>query len=248
MSESETMPFRSASVPLLRATGLAKSYFRGTKVPVLHDVNLTLHAGEFVSITGSSGSGKSTLLHLLGLLDTPDAGDIYWNGARLNPNRRRERDQHRNRNVGFVFQFYHLLPELSALENVMLPALIRQSFWGYRRARTETIRRAQELLDMVGLGHRVKHRPNELSGGELQRAAIARALVAEPRLLLADEPTGNLDAETGASIHRLLRSLGRDLGITVLMVTHDQSLAEAADRRLRLVQGRLSDPAALAAA
>ena len=234
--------------PLLRTVDLRKSYFRGAEVPVLRGVNLTLHPGEFVSIVGLSGSGKSTLLHLIGGLDLPDAGEIYFEEKKVDPKNRKFRDKFRNETVGYVFQFYHLLPELSALENVMLPSLIRLSWFGYRKQKAELRARAAELLEQVGLSHRATHRPSEMSGGEMQRAAIARALMSRPRLLLADEPTGNLDVETGRGIHRLLADLCRKNGVTVLLVTHDLSLAASADRRLRLDRGKLVEGPASAAA
>ena len=231
-------------VPLLRTVDLRKSYFRGAEVPVLRGVNLTLWPGEFVSIVGSSGCGKSTLLHLLGGLDLPDGGEIYFEDKKIDPKNRRFRDKFRNETVGYVFQFYHLLPELSALENVMLPSLIRLSWFGYRRKKAELVARAKELLEQVGLSHRATHRPGEMSGGEMQRAAIARALMSRPRLLLADEPTGNLDVETGRGIQKLIGDVCRTNGVTVLLVTHDLSLAACADRRLRLDRGRLVEGAA----
>ncbi len=231
-----------ANPPLLRAAGLKKSYFRVKEVPVLRGVDLELRAGEFVSVTGSSGSGKSTLLHLLGGLDAADAGAIHWRGELLDGKDRAARDAFRNRQVGFVFQFYHLLPELSALENVLLPTMIRHSWLRYWGERRQLRARGLELLELVGLGSRAAHKPKELSGGEMQRTAIARALMARPELLLADEPTGNLDEETGHEIQDLLRSLGRDLGITVLAVTHDAGFAASADRQLRLEHGLLAPP------
>ena len=236
---SEDLP--AAAEVDLRTVGLHKSYFRATEVPVLRGVDLELYRGEFVSITGASGSGKSTLLHLVGGLDVPDVGEIYWRGTRVDSQSNRFRDRFRNEIVGFIFQFYHLLPELSTLENVMLPEMIRLSVWSYFQQRKEIRRYASELLRHVGLGHRLEHRPSELSGGEMQRAAIARALVARPRLLLADEPTGNLDAQTGEAIVNLLLGLTKEINLTVLLVTHDENLAQRAHRRLRLTEGRLED-------
>lgn len=233
----------TVGVPLLRAMGLEKSFHRTIPVPVLRGVDLEVARGEAVSIIGSSGSGKSTLLHLLGTLDQPDAGEIYWEGTRLDNRPTRQRDRFRNEAVGFVFQFYHLLPELSALENVMLPTLIRLSAWSYFRERASLRARAKELLARVGLGHRLDHRPGEMSGGELQRAAIARALMSQPRLLLADEPTGNLDIQTGEGIVSLLFELRQEIELTVILVTHDPRLAERADRCYRLVDGVLHDAA-----
>lgn len=224
---------------VLCAEGLHKSYFRGTQVPVLGGLDLSVNRGEIVSIVGASGSGKSTLLHLLGALDAPDAGAIYWKGERIDGRSAAFRDRFRNRTVGFIFQFYHLLPELSALENVMLPALIRLKALQFFRNRAQVRQRAAELLEQVGLGHRLEHRPIELSGGEVQRAAIARALLHQPELLLADEPTGNLDADTGESIMQLLFAMSRRQSLTVVIVTHDRELASRADRILRLTHGRL---------
>lgn len=224
---------------MLSATNLHKTYHRdAVKVPVLRGVDLDVREREFLSIIGASGSGKSTLLHLLGTIDTPDKGEVYFEGKRIDNLPGRERDRFRNQVVGFVFQFYHLLPELSALENVMMPAMISQSvlqWMGHRRAIRQ---RAVELLERVGLSHRMKHRPRELSGGELQRAAIARALISEPRLLLADEPTGNLDEATGKEIISLLRSLNHD-GLTIVMVTHNLELVASTDRVVRLVTGKV---------
>lgn len=231
----------AVETPLLRAVGLFKNYYRGAPVPVLRGVDLDVRQGEFLSIVGSSGSGKSTLLHLLGTLDVPTAGEIHYQGRRIDDRPSRDRDHFRNHVVGFVFQFYHLLPELSALENVLLPALVRQSALGYFRQRRYWRSRARDLLARVGLGHRLDHRPTELSGGEMQRAAIARALVTSPKVLLADEPTGNLDVETGEAILALLHELRRDSDLTIVMVTHNQQIADQADRSLRLVQGQLEE-------
>jgi lipoprotein-releasing system ATP-binding protein len=226
----------------LSATGLKKSYRKGRlEVPVLRDVDVELERGELVAVVGASGSGKSTLLHLLGLLDVPDEGEVILEGERIDNQPDRARDTLRNRTFGFIFQFYHLLPELSALENVMLPHLIRHgvaSYWGCRKViRAE----ASALLDRVGLSHRMTHKPSELSGGEMQRAAIARALCGGPEILLADEPTGNLDAVTGQGILELLRDLNRERGLTMMMVTHDLHIAQQADRIVRLAEGRIEE-------
>jgi lipoprotein-releasing system ATP-binding protein len=232
------------STPILSAVDLHKSYRRyADTVEVLRGVDLEVAEGEFVSVLGASGCGKSTMLHLLGLLDKPDRGSICLQGKRIDNLPRRERDQHRNGTFGFIFQFYHLLPELNALENALSPALIKYSFgqwWGQRRRLRQ---RASELLERVGLGHRLKHKPRELSGGELQRAAIARALINEPRILLADEPTGNLDATNGAHIMQLLRDLNRQEGVTIVMVTHNLELVADSDRVIRLHDGRVEIPA-----
>jgi len=224
---------------MLTATNLHKSYRRdAVTVSVLRGVDLEVRENEFLSVIGASGSGKSTLLHLLGTIDVPDQGEVLFDGRRIDSLPGRERDRFRNQVIGFVFQFYHLLPELSALENVMMPAMISQSVLQWMGSRRSIRQRAVELLERVGLSHRMKHKPRELSGGELQRAAIARALVSEPRLLLADEPTGNLDEATGKEIISLLRSFNRD-GLTIVMVTHNLELVAATDRVVRLVTGKV---------
>jgi lipoprotein-releasing system ATP-binding protein len=226
--------------PLLSAVNLHKTYRKNAVVvPVLGGLDLEVHDGEFLSIVGASGSGKSTLLHLLGTLDRPDEGRIYFEGRRIDNVPARERDALRNQTFGLIFQFYHLLPELTALENVLMPQMIEHSVFGWWSRRRELKRRGAELLERVGLGHRLKHKPRELSGGEMQRAAIARALVNHPRVLLADEPTGNLDADTGVEIVRLLRDLNRQEGLTIVMVTHNLDLVGETDRVVRLVSGRV---------
>ncbi len=223
-----------------RALSVHKSYWKGPhEIEVLRGVDLTIYDGEFLAIIGQSGSGKSTLLHLLGTLDVPDRGEIHFDGRRVDHLPASGRDRLRNESIGMIFQFYHLLPELTALENVLVPAMIGRSVWRYRLERRTWRRRAEELLDQVGLSHRRHHRPRELSGGEMQRAAIARALLTRPRLLLADEPTGNLDEENGQSILRLLRTLNAEHDLTIVMVTHDASIASQADRTVRLSQGRV---------
>ena len=225
---------------MLVAENLSKNYRRHADVvKVLQGLSLTVSSGEFLSIVGVSGSGKSTLLHLFGTLDAPDSGQILLDGRRIDNLRGRQRDVLRNRTFGFIFQFYHLLPELNIVDNVMMPALIQQSIVGWWQTKREWRRRAEELLTRVGLGHRLKHKPRELSGGEMQRAAVARALLMRPRVLLADEPTGNLDAETGADIVRLLRELNRDDGVTIVMVTHNTEIANVTDRVVRMAGGRV---------
>jgi len=229
----------AASV-VMRATGLMKSYRKGkVEIPVLNGVDFEVREGEFQAIIGTSGSGKSTLLHLLATLDQPDDGEIFFEGNRIDNLPAKSRDILRNRYIGIVFQFYHLLPELSALENVLMPLMIRYGFTKYMLGRRKNRGRAKELLDKVGLSHRLKHRPRELSGGEMQRVAIARALIADPQLLLADEPTGNLDRQAGDEIMEILRNLNREQGLTVVMVTHDDTIAEQADRTIHLVEGRV---------
>jgi lipoprotein-releasing system ATP-binding protein len=224
----------------LRAVGLVKSYRKGSvEVPVLSGLDITIRRGEFMAIVGQSGSGKSTLLHLLGTLDGPDQGEIHFNGRRIDNLPIRQRDALRNKRFGMIFQFYHLLPELSTLENVLSPLMIANSTWKYFANRKKHRQTAQNLLETVGLGHRLKHKPRELSGGEMQRAAIARALIAQPELLLADEPTGNLDQATGQDIMKILRTLNQSQGLTIVMVTHDQTLAAQADRIVRLARGKI---------
>ncbi len=231
----------SAAAQLV-ALGLKKSYRKGqVSIPVLRGVNLSVRRGEFLAVVGKSGSGKSTLLHLLATLDAPDKGEIYFDGQRIDNLRGSFRDALRNRYIGMIFQFYHLLPELTTLENVLAPLMIGQSTWGYLRHRRGHRKAATKLLEMVGLGHRLAHKPRELSGGEMQRAAIARALVAQPEILLADEPTGNLDFGSGREILDLLRSLNLRRNLTIVMVTHDRSIAQEADRAVCLVDGQVED-------
>lgn len=231
---------RSKTPTLLEAFDLHKSYRKGKiVVPVLRGANLRINQGELVAIIGQSGSGKSTLLHLLGTLDAPDVGEIKFDGRRIDNLPSRQRDTIRNRDVGMVFQFYHLLPELSTLENALTPLMIREGAIRYWLRRKAHIEAAKEALDLVGLSHRLTHRPRELSGGEMQRTAIARALVSQPRILLADEPTGNLDFKTGRDILTLLRSLNERRNLTIVMVTHDESIAAQADRIVRLTEGQV---------
>lgn len=226
----------------LSAVGLMKSYRKGKNVvPVLGGVDFEVEHGELVAIVGSSGSGKSTLLHVLGLLDEPDAGMVQLEGVRIDDRPDRRREEMRNRTFGFIFQFYHLLPELSALENVLMPLMIRHGLWSYMSRRRKLRSEATALLERVGLGHRLDHLPTELSGGEMQRAAIARALAGGPEILLADEPTGNLDAATGQGVLELLRDLNRDRDLTMILVTHDTQIAQQADRTVRLAEGRIED-------
>jgi lipoprotein-releasing system ATP-binding protein len=234
--------------PLLQAVGLHKTYRKyAQSVHVLRGLDLDVCEGEFLSIIGASGSGKSTLLHLMGTLDRPDQGSIHLRGRRIDNVGWGQRDALRNRTFGFIFQFYHLLPELNTLENVLMPEMISQSFFSWFGRRRELRRRATALLERVGLAHRLRHRPRELSGGEMQRAAIARALINQPQVLLADEPTGNLDAATGASIVQLLRDLNQNEGLTIVMVTHNLDIVAETDRVVRLTEGRIDmpgDPAA----
>ena len=228
--------------PLLTAVGLHKAYRKhAIQVPVLNGVDLDVQRGEFLSVVGASGSGKSTLLHLLGTLDQPDAGSVYLDGERIDNLPAERRDKLRNQTFGFIFQFYHLLPELTTLENVLMPPMIAHSVWGWFLHGRQERHRAVEMLDRVGLGHRIKHKPRELSGGEMQRAAIARALINRPRVLLADEPTGNLDAATGGEIVRLLRDLNRQEKLTIIMVTHNMELVASTDRVVKLAAGRVDE-------
>jgi lipoprotein-releasing system ATP-binding protein len=235
--------------PVLRASGIHKSYQKDSlEVPVLRGVDLDVPHGKITAMVGRSGSGKSTLMHLLATLDRPDQGAIYFRGKRIDDAPRAERDAYRNRDIGVIFQFYHLLPELSAVENVLAPMMIGQSTWQYFRHRKEARLRAEAMLDRVGLLHRATHKPRELSGGEMQRTAIARALMTQPAVLLADEPTGNLDTETGLDILQLLRGLNHDDGLTIVMITHDDSIATGADNLLRMKNGQIQDERSMRAA
>ena len=224
---------RAAAEPLLVAEELEKEYRSGPEVVrVLRGASLTVRRGEFVTLVGASGVGKSTLLHLLGALDRPDGGRVLVAGEDLFARSEAELVRYRRQDVGFVFQFYNLLGELSALENAMIPALIA------RRPTHEARELAQAALTEVGLGERARHRPGELSGGEQQRVAIARALINGPSLILADEPTGNLDPKTSAVIYDLFLRLGAERGIAFLVATHNPDLARRAERGYRLVEGR----------
>jgi ABC-type lipoprotein export system ATPase subunit len=219
----------------LVTAGLRKSYVMGKRtLEVLRGIDLTVQRGEFLALRGASGAGKSTLLHLLGGLDLPSAGEIRFDGADLRAMSASVLAQLRNRRVGLIFQAYHLLPELSALENVVLPARMA------RTAPSQAAARATDLLQRVGLGERIEHRPAELSGGEQQRVAIARALVNEPDLILADEPTGNLDSHTGSEIIDLLEALRAERKATFIMATHDARIAARAPRVLKLVDGQIA--------
>lgn len=235
--EVEVIPM---TVNQLTAVAVEKTYRKGKlRIPVLRGVDFEIRKGEFVSIVGQSGSGKSTLMHLLGLLDKPDVGEVRLEGERIDDLPDRTRDQLRNRVFGFIFQSYHLLPELNLLENVQSTLMIRHTAWEYWKRRREFEGTAREMIARVGLDHRLKHKPSELSGGEMQRAAIARALVGQPEILLADEPTGNLDINTGREILDLMMKLNTDHQLSIVMVTHDEAVAKLAHRTVRLAEGRL---------
>jgi len=230
----------SNDVAILRASGLRKSFRMGESVvAVLKNVDLAVREGEFVAIEGRSGSGKSTLLHLLGALDVPDAGKIEFQNADIASMGNNDRATLRNTQFGFVFQFYHLLPELNVTENTLLASMIENSTLKFRSMHAELKQRAATVLDQLGMAHRLKHKPSQLSGGERQRVAIARALMNSPRVLFADEPTGNLDIETGKQIMGVLEKLHREKRQTIVMVTHDRTIARMADRVLVLKEGRL---------
>lgn len=227
---------------ILEARGIRKSYYKNQiELPVLRGVDVSFGRGELSALVGRSGSGKSTLMHLLATLDQPDEGEVWFDGKRVDNLSRRARDTYRNQDIGIIFQFYHLLPELTAIENVLAPAMIRRSVLGYFRERRALTIRAEAMLDRVGLLDRKTHKPAEMSGGEMQRVAIARSLMSEPKVLLADEPTGNLDTETGESILQLLQQLNKDDHLTVVMITHDDTIAARADRCYRMQDGLLVD-------
>jgi lipoprotein-releasing system ATP-binding protein len=218
---------------LIRTQQLFKSYGNGAKrVDVLREVDLTFSEGEKAAIVGASGVGKTTLLHILGTLDRPTSGQVFYEGKDIFTLNERELALFRNREIGFVFQFHHLLPEFTALENTMIPCLIRGA------SKEEAASRAEGILALVGLKERLPHKPGELSGGEQQRVAVARALVLEPKVLLADEPTGNLDTKTGEGVFDLLQELNRTKGTTLVVVTHNLRLANKMDRQIQLVDGK----------
>ena len=222
------------TAPFLEVVDIHKSYFlNGKRIDVLNGVTITLEKGELVSLIGASGSGKSTFLHVLGTLDAPATGVMRFQGRSVFDLNDAEVADFRNQTIGFVFQSHYLLPEFTAVENVAMPAMI------LRKDKKAAFVRARELLERVGLDHRAEHKPGELSGGESQRVALARALMLQPALLLADEPTGNLDPSTGEGIHQLLREINRDLGVTAVVVTHNETLAASLPRRLRLHAGQI---------
>ena len=221
---------------VVRAEGLGKTYAEGSlRTHVFDGLDIVVNAGETVAILGASGAGKSTLLHLLGGLDTPTAGEVFVAGQKMSALSDAARGRLRNRSLGFVYQFHHLLPEFTALENVMLPVMLNGT------AARDAASRATELLQAVGLGHRLAHKPGELSGGERQRAAVARALVNTPACVLGDEPTGNLDEKTAATVFELMLELNRARRTSLVLVTHDRRLARRLDRVLELHEGRLRE-------
>ncbi len=220
---------------LIQVQQLLKSYGNGTKrVEVLKGVDLNFSRGERAAIVGASGVGKTTLLHVLGTLDRPTGGKVFYEGKDIYALNEKELAPFRNREIGFVFQFHHLLPEFSALENTMMPCLIQGI------PKKESAARAEAILTLVGLKERLSHKPGELSGGEQQRVAVARALVLEPKVLLADEPTGNLDTKTGESVFDLLQELNQIKGVTLIVVTHNLKLAEKLSRQIQLIDGKAS--------
>jgi len=228
------------AIPIIRGMGVRKTFRMGeSDVTVLKQADISVRRGEFVAIEGRSGSGKSTLLHILGALDEADEGVIEYDGRPIQQLSARERSRLRNTQFGFVFQFYHLLPELNVLENAMLSSMIEHSWASFKSNGSALRERAAQILTDLGMSHRLKHRPNQLSGGERQRVAIARALMNSPKVLFADEPTGNLDADTGRQIMGVLEGLHQNAGQTIVMVTHDRALAREADRVLVLVDGKL---------
>lgn len=229
-----------SGAPVIEARAITKTFYSGpsrnAKLVVLRGINLTIHRGEIIAVVGASGAGKSTLLHILGTLDRPTSGTVTYNGSDVFAQADEALARFRNLNVGFVFQFHHLLPEFSALENIAMPALISG------RKIHEATDRARELLREVGLEARAAQRPTELSGGEQQRIAVARALMNSPGVVLADEPSGNLDSENAQLLHRLLWDLSRKHGQTFVVVTHNESLARQADRVLRIADGVIQSP------
>ena len=227
-------PSPAPTPPFLRATDLSKSFVMGNQtVDVLKGINLEIRQGELLAMLGASGAGKSTLLHILGTLDRPTRGTVFYESRDIFRLSEQELAQFRNRRIGFVFQFHHLLPEFTALENTYLPSLMQ------KRPKTQCVEEASSLLAEVGLGHRLHHKPGELSGGEQQRVAVARALIHNPDLVLADEPTGNLDTHTGETLFALLRKLNEQRRTAFVIVTHNERLSQQADRSVHVVDGRI---------
>jgi lipoprotein-releasing system ATP-binding protein len=236
LAQQRVRSINGSTESLLSVQDLHKTFVHGTRqLHILRGINLEMTRGEMVSVVGMSGAGKSTLLHVLGALDRPTKGRILFEGRDVTRINATQLAAFRNSAIGFVFQFHHLLPEFTALENVMMPCLIQ------RLPRREAIRRSEELLTAVGLKDRLNHRPGELSGGEQQRVALARALVLRPKLLLADEPTGNLDSHTSSAIHELFFSLNQSFQTAMMVVTHNPDLARSMPRQIRMVDGRLED-------
>ena len=228
---------------ILRGVDLEKTYLVRKGVPVLNvlqGVRIEVRQGECLCIVGESGVGKSTLLHILGLLDRPTSGTVYYRGREVSSLTRAEQAEVRNQELGFVFQFYHLLPDLTAIENAMLPAMITHGVFGWGREKRRVRARAEDLMEKVGLSDRLQNRPSQLSGGEHQRVALVRALLNEPEVLLCDEPTGNLDPKTAQALRELLFHLKDTLGLTIVLVTHNDDLASRADRRLRIINGKIT--------
>ena len=220
---------------IIQIKNLTKIFGDGVEIKALDEVDLDIERGEFLSIIGPSGSGKSTLLNQIGILDTPTSGTILLNGVNVTEMSDKERSRTRNKELGFIFQYHHLLPDFNALENVMMPLLIS----GIKSSQAREV--ARKVLDEVGLGDRMKHRPNQLSGGQNQRVAIARALVNKPSIVIGDEPTGNLDSKASENIYELLRKLNREHNQTFILVTHDERMAAKTDRIIRLVDGRVAE-------
>ncbi len=240
-SDASRPPLSVVRKTAMATHGLKKSYHKGKlEVPVLKGVDIEIEEARFTTIVGQSGSGKSTLLHLLATLDAPDDGEIHYNDQRIDNLPARKKETLRNQEFGLIFQFYHLLPELTTLENVLVPRMVQDGVFRYLGNRRKYRQTATEILELVGLGHRLTHKPSELSGGEMQRTAIARALISNPRVLLADEPTGNLDEENGSEVMNTLQLLRREKNLTIVMVTHDAGMARDSDQIIRLVNGKVA--------
>lgn len=220
---------------IISIRGLTKVYGDGVEVRALDGLDLDVKRGEFISIVGPSGSGKSTLLHMIGILDTPTSGTIAIDGQNVTEMSEAERSQARNRLLGFIFQYHHLLPDFTALENVMMPILIAG------KSRSEAEKKSIVILEEVGLSDRLHHFPNQLSGGQNQRVAVARALANNPKIIIGDEPTGNLDSRSSEMVYELLRKLNRQIGQTFILVTHDERMAQKTDRIVRIVDGKIVD-------
>ena len=222
------------SEPILRVSGLKKTFSKnGVEINVIKGINVNINEGDFITIMGPSGAGKSTFLHILGTLDKPSEGDIFFRDRNIKEFSEDEESKFRNEKVGFVFQFYHLLQDFNVIENIIMPLLIR------RLSRNDAIAKAESFLEIMGLQHRREHKPGELSGGEQQRVAIARALVNEPEIILADEPTGNLDRKTGKEVLNYLLSINDRLSSTLVLVTHDPEIGSIGERKMKMVDGEL---------